>query len=248
MKTAIVAALGLAVIGAIAALAQTQSGPTWMRTVVVRNAAADASGNIRVPANYRTTYEFLGSWAVAADQGAGAKQQHIVYASPGAVAAYRKSGHFPDGTVLVKEVYATSTGSMTTGTVSHELALQGWFVMVVDSENDHPGNKLWGDGWGWSWFDANNSLKTTSTDYKTDCQSCHVPARSTQWIYVQGYPALHRCHAPRWPAALSHPSGVRTGLALASWRRTCHSQTECDRDPIPWWTRGQMTLLCDGVP
>jgi hypothetical protein len=101
-----------------------QSGPTGTRAVVVRNAAVDASGNIRVPANYRTTYEFLGSWSVAADQGAGAKQQHIVYALPGAAAAYRKSGHFSDGTVLVKEVYATSTGSMTTGTVSHEQALQ----------------------------------------------------------------------------------------------------------------------------
>ena len=74
MRTAIVAALGLAVFGSIVALAQTQSGPTGTRAVVVRNAAVDASGNIRVPANYRTTYEFLGSWSVAADQGAGAKQ------------------------------------------------------------------------------------------------------------------------------------------------------------------------------
>jgi hypothetical protein len=191
MSRAIVAALGLAAFGSIAALAQTQSGPTGTRAAVVRNAAVDASGNIRVPVNYRTSYELLGSWSVAADQGPGAKQLHVVYASPGAVAAYRKSGHFPDGTVLVKEVYAASTGSMTTGTVSHEQALQGWFVMVADSKNDHAGSKLWGDGWGWSWFDANNPLKTTSTDYKANCQSCHVPARSTQWIYVQGYPPLH---------------------------------------------------------
>ena len=92
MRTAIVAALGFAVVGSIAALAQTQSGPTGTPAAVVRNAAVDASSNIRVPANYRATYEFLGSWSVAADQGAGAKQLHIVYASPGAVAAYRKSG------------------------------------------------------------------------------------------------------------------------------------------------------------
>jgi hypothetical protein len=116
---------------------------------------------------------------------------HVVYASPGAAAAYRKSGRFPDGAVLVKEVYAASTSSMTTGTVSHEQTLQGWFVMVADSKSDHPGSKLWGDGWGWSWFDAGNPLKTTSTDYKADCQGCHIPARGTQWIYVQGYPVLH---------------------------------------------------------
>jgi hypothetical protein len=42
----------------------------------------DASGNLRVPGNYRTAYQSLGSWAVAADQGQGAKEIHVVYACP----------------------------------------------------------------------------------------------------------------------------------------------------------------------
>ena len=146
----------------------------------------DASGNLRVPGDYRTAYQFLGSWAVAADQGQGAKQIHTVYASPGTIAAYRKSGGFEDGSVLVKEVFAAATGAMTTGTVSRAQTLMGWFVLVRDSKNSHPGNKLWGNGWGWSWFDAANSSKATSTDYLP----CHEPARATDWIYVQGYPAL----------------------------------------------------------
>jgi hypothetical protein len=143
-----------------------------------------------VPGDYRTAYQFLGSWAVAADQGPGSKEIHLVYASPGTAAAYRKNGHFTDGSVLVKEVFETATGSMTTGTVSHVQNLKGWFVLVRDSKNSHPGNKLWGNGWGWSWFDAGKPSKTTSTDYKADCLSCHVPAQATDWIYVQGYPAL----------------------------------------------------------
>jgi hypothetical protein len=81
---------------------------------------------------------------------------------------------------------------MTTGTVSHAETLKGWFVMMKDSNGRHAGNKLWGDGWGWSWFDAANPSKTTSTDYKTNCQSCHVPARASDWIYVSGYPPLRR--------------------------------------------------------
>jgi hypothetical protein len=121
-----------------------------------------------------------------------ARPMHVVYASPGSTAAYRKNGKFPDGAVLIKEVFDAETGPMTTGTVSHEQALKGWFVMVKDDKNSHPGNKLWGDGWGWSWFDAGNTTKTTSTDYHTDCQGCHVPARSTDWIYVQGYPVLRK--------------------------------------------------------
>jgi Cytochrome P460 len=151
---------------------------------------ADANGNLRVPVDYRTAYQFLGSWAVATDQGQGSKEIHVVYASPGTISAYRKSGRFPDGSVLVKEVFEATTGAMTTGNVSHVKILKCWFVMMKDSKNSHPDNKLWGDGWGWSWFDAAAPSKTTSTNYKVDCQACHVPARASDWIYVQGYPAL----------------------------------------------------------
>jgi len=84
----------------------------------------------RVPADYGTTYQFLGSWAVAADQGPGAQQLHVVYASPGTIAAYRRDGHFPEGAVLVKEVFAAATDKMATGTVSRAQTLKGWFVMV----------------------------------------------------------------------------------------------------------------------
>ncbi|SIO41434.1 Cytochrome P460 [Bradyrhizobium erythrophlei] len=153
-------------------------------------AVDDAAGNLHVPDAYRTTYQSLGSWAVSADQGRGSKELHLVYASPGTIAAYSRDGHFPAGTVLVKEVYEAATEPMTTGTVSHADTLKGWFVMVKDSNGRHAGNKLWGDGWGWSWFDAANPSKTTSTDYNVDCLSCHQPARASDWIYVQGYPAL----------------------------------------------------------
>jgi hypothetical protein len=150
----------------------------------------DSAGNIRVPAEYRTSYQFLGSWAVAAGQGRGSNEIHTVYASPGVIAGYRKDGRFPDGSVLVKEVFETATEAMTTGTVSHSQTLKGWFVMVRDSSDGHPGNKLWGDGWGWSWFDAGDPRNTTSTDYKVDCQTCHLPAQASDWIYVKGYPVL----------------------------------------------------------
>src|SRR6201991_10249 len=182
---AIVVAVALLAASAVA-LAETDGvRPSGEAAVVV-----DAKGNLRVPENYRTRYQALGTWAIAKDDGAGSEEIHQVYASPGAIDAYRHTGHFPNGTVLVKEVFGTATNAMTTGTVSHPYQLKGWFVMVRDSENTHPGNPLWGDGWGWSWFDADKPLKTTSTDYHSDCQGCHVPAKATDWIYVNGYPAL----------------------------------------------------------
>jgi hypothetical protein len=177
---AIAAGLALAAYGRVDSNASAKATPS----------VVDSKGNLSVPHGYRATYQYLGSWAVAADQGPGAKELHVVYASPGAVAAYRSHGSFSDGAVLVKEVYAAATGQMTTGTVSHADTLKGWFVMMKDSRGRHPGNKLWGDGWGWSWFDAANPSKTTSSDYKTNCLACHVPAQASDWIYVSGYPSL----------------------------------------------------------
>jgi S-formylglutathione hydrolase FrmB len=152
----------------------------------------DATGNLSVPADYPNRYEYMGTWAVASDESSGSKEMHVVFASPGAIAAFRKDGHFQDGAVLVKEVREAATGSMTTGTVSHPTKLKGWFVAVRDSHGVHPDNKLWGDGWGWSWFDADKPLHTTSTDYRVDCKGCHVPAEATDWMYTSGYVSLNR--------------------------------------------------------
>ena len=54
----------------------------------------DAAGNLHVPDAYRTTYQSLGSWAVGADHGMGSKEPHLVYASPGTVAAYKETAMF----------------------------------------------------------------------------------------------------------------------------------------------------------
>ena len=57
---------------------------------------------------------------------------------------------------------------MTTGNVSHAKILKGWFVMMKDSKNSHPDNKLWGDGWGWSWFDSAAPSKTKPAMYRRE--------------------------------------------------------------------------------
>jgi Cytochrome P460 len=192
MDRKIITVVGLLSLLAISLAAYGQTGITAATNDPKTEGVVDASGNLRVPADYRAVYQFLGNWAVAADQGQGSKEIHVVYASPDAIASYRKDGRFPDGSVLVKEVFEATSAAMTTGTVSHAQKLKGWFVMVKDSKNSHPGNRLWGEGWGWSWFDAANPVKTTSKDFRTDCLGCHIPAKATDWIYVSGYPGLKK--------------------------------------------------------
>jgi hypothetical protein len=100
------------VVGMLFIVSPTAYGQIGARTSTDAHrpaAVVDANGNLRVPADYRITYESLGSWAVAADQGQRSKEIHAVHASPGTIAAYSKDGRFPDSSVLVKEVFEAAT-------------------------------------------------------------------------------------------------------------------------------------------
>jgi hypothetical protein len=157
----------------------------------------DKTGNIRKPNGYRDHYQILGTFTVfnAIPMASGSPSEkegesHYTYASPGTAEYYRKTGKFPDGAVLVKEVFGTDHGTLTTGEAHWASGTKVWFVMIKDEKGRYPGNPLWGDGWGWALFKTDAPDKQIATDYKRDCLGCHVPARATDWIYVQGYPVL----------------------------------------------------------
>jgi len=151
----------------------------------------DGAGNITIPKDFRS-WRFLGTWGVAADEDnqVGSKGFHNVYTQPETVSAFRATGKFPDGAVLVKELFKAKTDAMTTGEISYATETEGWFIMVKDAEGRFKDNKLWGDGWGWALFKAENPASTVSEDYKSDCLPCHQPARKDDWVYLRGYPDL----------------------------------------------------------
>jgi hypothetical protein len=31
-----------------------------------------------------------------------------------------------------------------------------------------------------------------ASDFRTDCLGCHLPAKKSDWIYVDGYPVLRK--------------------------------------------------------
>ena len=147
----------------------------------------DKSGSIRKPNDVRDRYQALGTFMIHDPK---ENQMHITYASPGTAEIYRKAGKFPDGTVLVKEVFGTDHAPMTTGDAHWASGTKVWFVMIKDEKGRYPNNPLWGDGWGWALFKSDSPDKQVATDYKKDCLGCHIPARGTDWVYVQGYPVL----------------------------------------------------------
>ena len=126
------------------------------------------------------------------DNQVGSKGFHNVYTRPETVEGFRKTGKFPDGAVLVKELFKAKTDSMTTGEISYASETEGWFIMIKDAEGRFKNSKLWGDGWGWALFNAENPTRTVTEDYKDDCLPCHVPAKKDDWIYLRGYPDLKK--------------------------------------------------------
>ncbi len=158
----------------------------------------DEQGNISLPDDFRRSWAFLGTWSIAAADvqassdasGHGAAGLHNVYTQPETIDHFRKTGEFPDGAVLVKELQKATTGPMTTGTVSWGTEVEGWFIMIKDTKGRFTDNALWGDGWGWALFNADQPEKTVTKNYKVECTGCHIPARNDDWIYIRGYPVL----------------------------------------------------------
>ncbi len=176
----------LPVLTLTALLLGQQPGTSWLSAE--HNASpipkwVDKAGNISLPKNFRTEWTHLGSWAL--DNGI-----HDVYTQPESAAAFRKNQIFPDGAVLVKEVREVKKGVKTTGSVKWSGDIVQWFVMVKDSQGRFKENKLWGDGWGWALFKADNPQKQVAKSYRTDCFGCHIPAAKTDRVFVEGYPWL----------------------------------------------------------
>jgi len=150
----------------------------------------DEKGNITLPDDFRVNMVHLGSWFVPEG---GASGFHDVYTEKATAEAYRKTGKFPDGATLVKELRASKAGDYTTGkNVSYATSnLKQWFVMIKDAKGDRfADNPIWGDGWGWALYKTDDKSVNVAKDYKTDCLACHVPAKDKDWVYTEAYPTL----------------------------------------------------------
>ena len=154
-------------------------------------------GGISLPADYREKFLHLGTWAVAKKPGTPVVEMHNVYAPLKDIQAYQRDSKFPDAAVLVKEITSVGSDDLTTGHPSWSTGVKSWFVMVKDAKGRFPQNDLWGDGWGWALFEAKDPKRNVATDYKTDCKTCHVPAKKDDWLYIRGYSILAKPSPPK---------------------------------------------------
>jgi hypothetical protein len=170
------------------------AGPS-ARPETVSKHAQQAEPELQIPpVDYRGDWVQLGTFSIADDTAAaGAKELHVVYIAKENLRHYHATGRFAEGTMLIKDVRAAKTETLTTGTTSYAGDLLGRFVMVKRASNgSSAGSPRFGDGWAWAFFEGSETQRTVTRDYRADCLSCHEPARSSDLVYVQGYPVLRQ--------------------------------------------------------
>jgi hypothetical protein len=113
---------------------------------------------------------------------------HNVYIDPDSYAHYKKTGKFPEGTTLIKELVSVGSKAAASGKGYFMGEFVGLEASVKSAKRfpKEPGN------WGYFTFShepppypAKAKLQPTET-----CNSCHEGAAKEDWVFTQYYPVL----------------------------------------------------------
>ena len=182
---AIALLVGLGIVAGCAYMARAQSSPAW-------GPKWTATGELELPKDYHT-WVFLGSPLTPnALNGGNAPfpEYHNVYVRPEAFAAYRKTGDWPEGTIMLKELQLTRSATNPDGS-SVEASGRGFFpgarngidISVKDS-------KRFKDTQGWGFFNFGHHAppyaKTAAVQPTGACAACHI-AQATNMVFSKFY-------------------------------------------------------------
>jgi len=151
----------------------------------VASAAAphyDAQGNLLVPIDYRE-WVFL-STGLDMSYVEGATPDHSMFdntfAEPAAWADFKKTGHWPDGTMLALEV----RGASSKGSINQRGHFQVGEPMGVEFHVYDPA-RFKG---GWAFFVQGAGGVATKIPESAECYACHLKHGAVDTTFVQFYP------------------------------------------------------------
>jgi hypothetical protein len=200
---AIIVGLGLAASAVYLVLAKPVAAQTEQSSVVF-----NADGTVQVPTGFRKwvfvgaplTPEGLNDGKYNCNQPGGCTRSnfpeyHHVYIEQKNVDAYLKTGEFPEGTVIVKELtrvlnptFPDSSRKEPSGRGYFNGAYNGIDMTVKDSTRFAKTN-----GWGFFTF-GHHPLpyeKTSADRPVTECAGCHIAnVAATDMTWIQFYPLL----------------------------------------------------------
>lgn len=171
--------------------AQAQSakpwGPNW-----------NDAGELVLPVGYRE-WVYLGSPLTpnALNGGqAGFPEYHNVYIQPQAFSIYRKTGVFPEGTIMLKELQLTIPGDEADGSrteVSGRGFFPGEFNGIDISVKD---TARFPDGQGWGYFNFGHHAppyaKTAAAAPVEACAQCHIDNADEDMVFSRFYAPLKK--------------------------------------------------------
>ena len=112
---------------------------------------------------------------------------HNVYIHPADYDHYKKTGEFPDGTVIIKELVSVGSKAAVSGNGYFMGEFTGLEATVKDSKRfaDEPGN--------WAYFSFGHSypLADTAAAFPAAaCNACHAASAADDFVFTQYYPVL----------------------------------------------------------
>jgi hypothetical protein len=157
-----------------------------------------SNGDLLLPMNWRS-WIYLGSPLTPDglnDGKEGFPEFHNVYIEPGSFDIYKKTGEFPDGTILFKELqrtlkpgdHADGSQDQPSGRGYFPGAYNGADVTVKDS-------KKYAATGGWGYFNFHHyepKAKTASARPQSECAYCHQASARKDEVWTQFYPMLDR--------------------------------------------------------
>lgn len=112
---------------------------------------------------------------------------HSVYINPIAWQVYQRTGKFPDGTVLVKELISVGSKAASSGKGYFMGEFVGLETAIKDSKRfpDEPGS--------WAYFSFGHSYplaKQAKAQKTASCAACHTALAADDMVFTQYYPVL----------------------------------------------------------
>jgi hypothetical protein len=166
------------------ALAESKAtwGPKWT-----------SKGELMLPKDFHN-WVYLGSPLTpnALNDGkAGFPEYHNVYVQPEAFRAYRKTGVWPEGTIMLKELQLTQAGTNPDGS-SVEPSGRGYFPGALNGiDISVKDSKRFKDTNGWGFFNFTHHAppypKSAAATPKEACAGCHIANATKDMVFSKFY-------------------------------------------------------------
>ena len=122
-------------------------------------------------------------------------EYHNVYIEPGSYEIYKKTGEFPEGTIMFKELQLTLPGENPDGSRT-EPSGRGYFPGAFNGADvTVKDTKRYADTGGWGYYNFNHhepKAQTAKVKSKDECAYCHMAGAKKDEVWTQFYPRLDK--------------------------------------------------------